>query len=90
MYDQWESILPDTSIMGAEISTWCGANEYLYALNDHFLSILFSQNILWSGRTLPINEVYEHLSIRMPEVRTRFFLYIAERISSFGIISCAR
>ena len=70
MYDQWESILPDTSIMGAEISTWCGANEYLYALNDHFLSILFSQNILWSGKTLPINEVYEHLSIRMPEVRS--------------------
>ncbi|KPL12409.1 MAG: hypothetical protein AMS26_17950 [Bacteroides sp. SM23_62] len=70
MYEQWESVLSDQSILGAEMSTWCGANEYLYALNDHFLNMLLSQHILWSGKTPPINEVYEHLSTRMPEVRS--------------------
>ncbi len=68
-YEQWEQVFSDPGILGAEMSTWCGANEYLYALNDHFLNMLLSQQVLWSAQDPPLDEVYEHLSTRMPEVR---------------------
>ena len=68
-YDQWMSILSDSTVLGAEMSTWCRADEYIYGLNDIVLNTLVSQQILWSGNDTPIDEIYKHLAECMPEIR---------------------
>jgi hypothetical protein len=68
-YDQWMSLLSDSTVLGAEMSTWCRANEYIYGLNDIMLETLVSQQLLWSGKDIPINEVYQRAAECMPRIR---------------------
>ncbi|MFO7668452.1 MAG: glycoside hydrolase family 20 zincin-like fold domain-containing protein, partial [Bacteroidales bacterium] len=68
-YDQWVSLLSDSTILGAETSTWCGATEKLYGLNNIIMNMLVSQQILWSGKTTPLDEIYQHLAQAMPGIR---------------------
>jgi hypothetical protein len=68
-YDQWISLLSDSTVLGAEMSTWCRANEYIYGLNDMMLNTLVSQQLLWSGKDIPIEKVYQRAAEYMPRIR---------------------
>jgi hypothetical protein len=68
-WDQWLSLLSDSTVQGAEISTWCRANEYIYGLNDIMLNILVGQQLLWSGKDIPIHEAYQRAAECMPRIR---------------------
>lgn len=68
-YDQWISLLSDSTILGAEVSTWCRPTEYVFGLNDFMLNTLVSQQLLWSGKDIPIDEVYQRAAEYMPSIR---------------------
>jgi hypothetical protein len=70
-YEQWLSLLDDSTVLGAEVSTWCRANEYVFGLNNIMLNTLVAQQLLWSGKERPLAQVYQHLAESMPGIRTQ-------------------
>ncbi|HUU27898.1 MAG TPA: glycoside hydrolase family 20 zincin-like fold domain-containing protein [archaeon] len=68
-YGQWQKRLSQEDVLGAEMSTWCLANEFSYGQNGNILNMLLSQNLLWSKHAPPLEELYEYLALKMPEIR---------------------
>ena len=68
-YEQWAEVFSREDMLGAEMSTWCLANEFSFGQNGNILNMLFSENIIWSHQAARPEELYEELAGRMPEVR---------------------
>ncbi len=68
-YEQWPKRLAREDVLGAEISTWCLADEFSYGQNGSLLDMLLGENLLWSSHAPPLEKLYEHLSVKMPEIR---------------------
>ncbi len=68
-YERWAEEFSREDMLGAEMSTWCLANEFSFGQNGNILNMLFSQNIIWSQHTAGAEELYENIAGRMPEVR---------------------
>jgi hypothetical protein len=68
-YDKIHERLSQEGILGAEMSTWCQADELSYGQNENILNMLLSQSVLWSEKPPLLEKVYEYLSVKMPEIR---------------------
>jgi len=68
-YEKWHDRLAQPGVLGAEMSTWCLADESSYGQNGSLLNMLFSQSLLWSDRVRPSREVFEHLAASTPGIR---------------------
>ncbi|HLA41671.1 MAG TPA: family 20 glycosylhydrolase, partial [Candidatus Glassbacteria bacterium] len=68
-YDTWHDRLAKPGVLGAEMSTWCLANELSYGQNGSLLNMLLSQSLLWSDKVPPRGEVFEYLAAATPEIR---------------------
>ena len=68
-YEKWPELLSRNDVLGAEMSTWCLANEFSFGQNGSILNMLLSQHLLWSAHSLPLEELYENLAVKMPAIR---------------------
>jgi len=68
-YEQWRERLSPDDVLGAEMSTWCLADELSYGQNGSLLNMLLSENLLWSSHSPPLDNLYEYLAVKMPEIR---------------------
>ncbi|MHC4395805.1 MAG: family 20 glycosylhydrolase [Planctomycetota bacterium] len=73
-YENWHNRLSSEGVLGAEMSTWCLADELSFGQSDSMgiLNMLLSQNLLWSNHSPSLEKLYEHLAVKMPETRELF------------------
>ena len=69
IYDRWPELLSRDEVLGAEMSTWCLADEFSFGQNGSLLNMLLSENLLWSAHTPSLGELYGNLAAIMPGVR---------------------
>ncbi len=68
-YDKWPEIFRREDVLGAEMSTWCRADEFSYGQNGAVLNMLASENLLWGGAQLSLERLFALMSARMVQVR---------------------
>jgi hypothetical protein len=68
-FENWRQRSAPASVLGAEVSTWAGADEYSFGTRNLFARMLTSINYLWSVHDPPKSELIRQAALLQHRIR---------------------